>query len=194
MLQGVKTHKSTVMLKRLSLFIAVVTLGVSCKKEGLRKEEEPLAGSWQSIIQLQTGNNWPAINADSIRAAGNFSYELHSNHTGTFRKAVLRGTIPTVDDLLSRWRPGIPIRSVYTNTLPGAPFTFKYETIAIYWEYRKNEKELLIVDGHRKKLETWRLSEIQDQQLITHPLLLRTVTPLPGTEIKRHARIVFIKK
>jgi|GEM_PF-2567932 len=182
------------MLKRLSLFFIIVTFGISCKKEGLHQDEEPLAGSWQSIIQLQTANGWPAINADSVRAAGNFCYELHSNRTGTFRKAVLKGNITVPDDQLSRWRPGMPLGNVYTTPLPGAPFIVTYETIAIFWEYRKNEKQLVIMDARRKKLEKWQLSDVQDKQLITTTVQLKTITPVSGVAVKKHARIVFIKK
>ncbi|MBO9730882.1 MAG: hypothetical protein J7623_19740 [Chitinophaga sp.] len=182
------------MIKKLSLFVLVVAFSVSCKKDKSKVEDESFVGCWQSTIQLQHGNKWPAIPLDSIRAAGNFSYELKSNHTGIFKRVVVPANKPISADWLSRWKPGMPIGSVYTPQLPLPAVSFPTETVAIYWEYNKKAKQLLIMGSIRQKLEAWELATIGDHHLITTTLEFNLAPTPNGLPIKQHARVVFIKK
>lgn len=182
------------MIKKLSLFAVVVAFAVSCKKDNNKAEDGSLVGSWQSTIQFQHGNEWPAIPTDSVRKAGNFSYELRSNHTGTYKRVVMPTNFPISTDLLSRWQPGMPIGSVYTPQVPTVPITLSTETVAIIWEFNKKANQLLIMNSQRQKLETWNLATVGDHHLITITMELNLPPIVSSVPIKRHARLVFIKK
>lgn len=182
------------MLKQLILFMAVAVLSVSCKKDKANKEDELFVGSWQSMIQLQKGDKWPLVHADSVRAAGNFSYEFKRNHTGVFKRVIIPANVPLPPDFILRWKPGMPLGNVQTTPLPTVPLPFPTETVMGYWDYNKEKKQLRIIGSQRQMLETWQLEEIQDRQLITAALALNLAGGMPGSSIRQNVRFVFIKK
>jgi len=182
------------MLKRLTLLMAVVTLSVSCKKDRAKAEDELFVGSWQSMIQLQTAGWWPLMNADSVRAAGKFCYDLKRNHTAIFKRVVIPPNTPMSPDLILRWKPGMPVGNVYTTPLPSFLPPFPTETVTGYWDYNKEKKQLRMIGSQRQTLETWQLEEISDRQLITPSLMLHLSGNIPGLSIRQQVRFIFIKK
>lgn len=172
----------------------VATLSVSCKKDKVKAEDELFVGYWQAMVQLQKGDKWPFLHADSIRAAGNFSYEFKSNHTAVFKRVIIPANTPLPPDFILRWKPGMPFSNVQTTPLPQVPISFPTETVMGYWNYNKEKKQLLIIGSQRQTLETWQLEAIQDHQLITPSLALKLPGSIPGVFIRQHIRFIFIKK
>lgn len=188
------TYKSIVMLKQLTLLVVIATLFVSCKKDKANATDDPFVGSWQCMIQLQKGDKWPMMNADSVRAAGNFSYELKRNHTAVFKRVVIPANTPVPWDFILKWKPGMPLDNVHTTPLPQPPLPFPVETVLGYWSYNKEKKQLLIIGSQRQTLETWQLEEVKDRELITLSLVLRLSGSISGVVIKQKVRFIFIKK
>lgn len=172
----------------------VAALSVSCKKDKVKAEDELFVGSWQAMIQLQKGDKWPLVHADSVRAAGNFSYDFKSNHTAIFKRVIIPANTPLPPDFILRWKPGMPFSNVQTTPLPQVPLPFLTETVVGYWDYHEEKKQLRIIGSQRQTLETWQLKELQDRQLITSSMVFKLPGSIPGVMTTLHIRFIFIKK
>jgi hypothetical protein len=175
---------------RISLLVATATLFFSCKKDKQTSAEDAMiTGSWATLVQLQDGNSWPAIKADSIRAAGKFNYVLNADHSGTFMQMVVTGST-TPSGIPGRW---LPIGSLTGGAITGTPdITFK--TVPCYWEYRKDAHQLVISDNLHQPAEMWTFQETGDKQMITGLFQVNLGIQQPGSAPRIAARVVFIKK
>jgi hypothetical protein len=182
------------MLKQLTLLMVVAALSVSCKKGRTDAEDELFVGCWQPVIQLQTGDRWPGVNTDSIRATGKFSYEFKRNRTAIFKRVVIAANTPMSPDFILKWKPGMPLGNVYTTPLPATPPALPTETIMGYWDYNKEKKQLRIIGNQRQMLETWQLEVMEEHQLITPSLVVNLSGNIPGIPRKQKVRFIFIKK